>query len=135
MTALNTATSQEAALLQTAIDGIGGINTALTGATATLSAEGAKLDTVQALIDNLRQSAGVPQSVLDSLAQVQGVVDGVNTSLAGLGASLGTASSSAAAIGTALTAQSSRLDQMAQDPANPVPVPSSGAAIAQPVAG
>jgi hypothetical protein len=58
VSALNTATSQEAAQLQTVVDGIGGINTALSGATTTLAAEGAKLDAIQALIDNLRQTAG-----------------------------------------------------------------------------
>jgi len=98
--ALNTATSQEATLLQTAMDGIGGINTALGGATSTLTAEGAKLDAIQALNDNLRQTAGVPQSMLDSRAAVQGQVGGVNASLAGLGTQLATAGSSATAIGT-----------------------------------
>jgi len=80
--ALNTATSQEATLLQTAVDGIGGISTALSGATTTIAAEGTKLDAIQKVIDDLRQTAGVPQSLLDQLASVQSQVGGVNTSLA-----------------------------------------------------
>lgn len=46
MTALNQATSQESALLQTTVDGIGSINTSLSSATATLAAQGAKLDAI-----------------------------------------------------------------------------------------
>jgi len=54
--ALNTATSQEAALL---------------------AADGAKLDKIQALITDLVNTAGVPQSVLDKAAAIQAAVAGV----------------------------------------------------------
>lgn len=56
--ALNTATSQEAALL---------------------AADGAKLDKVQALIADLVQTAGVPQSVLDKAAAIQAAIGDVVT--------------------------------------------------------
>lgn len=78
--ALNTATSQEAALL---------------------AADGAKLDKVQALIADLVQTAGVPQSVLDKAAAIQAAIGDVVTTT---------------------TAQAARLDALAVDPRDPVPV-------------
>lgn len=78
--ALNTATSQEAALL---------------------AADGAKLDKVQALITDLVQTSGVPQSVLDKAAAIQAAIGDVMTTT---------------------TAQAARLDALAVDPRNPVPV-------------
>lgn len=74
-----------------------------TSAEATLlTANNAKLDGIKALIDNLVNTAGVPQSVIDQATQIQAQI---------------------AAIVTATTAQASRLDQLAVDPRNPVPVP------------
>lgn len=54
--ALNTATSQEASLLQ---------------------ADGAKLDAIQALITSIVNTAGVPQSVIDKATQIQTALTGV----------------------------------------------------------
>ena len=90
--ALNTTTSQEAALLQ---------------------ADTAKLDAVQALITSIVNTAGVPQSVIDKANQVQAALSDVVATT---------------------TAQATRLDQLAQDPTNPVPTPPPTAAPAKPAA-
>jgi hypothetical protein len=79
--ALNTATSQEAALLQ---------------------ADTAKLDTIQALITDLANTAGVPQSVLDKATAIQAALAGVVSTT---------------------TDQAARLDALGKDPRNPVPTP------------
>jgi hypothetical protein len=94
---INMATNQEAlaaALAQ--------LNTTTSQEAALLAADTGKLDAIKALIDNLISTAGVPQSVLDLAAQIQATVDGVVATT---------------------TAQASRLDQLATDPRNPVPVP------------
>src|SRR5262245_54431243 len=63
---LNTATSQEAALLQ--------------ALSATINSEDAKLDLVQARLDQLIADANpaIPQSVLDELAAINATVSGVS---------------------------------------------------------
>ena len=74
-----------------------------TSAEATLlQASTAKLDAIKSLIDTLVSTSGVPQNVLDMAAQIQSQLSGVVAST---------------------TAQAARLDQLAVDPRNPVPVP------------
>lgn len=60
MAALNSATSQDAALLQTAVDGIGGIDTALADGTATLGTRGAPSSSDPVAGRHLRTTAGIP---------------------------------------------------------------------------
>jgi hypothetical protein len=109
LSAVNAATSQEAALL--AAD-----TATLAQIQATQASNGPKLDAIQALITSLVNTAGVPQSVLDAAAAAQTAVNGLVASSTANGAAL-------AAVQSSTTAQSSRLDQLGQDPRNPVPVP------------
>lgn len=78
------------------------LNTTTSQEATLLQADTAKLDAIQALITDIVQTAGVPQSVLDKATQIQAALSGVVD---------------------ATTAQAARLDQLAQDPRNPVPVP------------
>ena len=93
LAAIDTAPSQEAALLQ---------------------ADTVKLDAISSLISDIVQTTGVPQSVLDKAAQIQEALSGVVTST---------------------IAQASRLDQLAVDPRNPVPVAPPALPVPAPVAG
>lgn len=101
--AINTTTSQEATLLSQA--------------TAQLQADGGKMDAIQTLITSILSTTGVPQSVLDQAAAIQ--------------QALGAVATSTSAIISTNTALAARLDQLAVDPRNPVPVPPP---VAQPVA-
>jgi hypothetical protein len=87
--------------LDTANAALEAINAATSQEAVLLQANIAKLDAVQALITDLVNTAGVPQAFLDKAAQIQAALSGVVD---------------------ATTAQSSRLDQIATDPRNPVPV-------------
>lgn len=107
--AVNTATSQEAALL--VVD-----TAALAQIQATQAANGPKLDAIQELITDLVATNGVPQSVLDKAAAAQAAVTALVASSTANGAAL-------AAVSSNTTAQSARLDQLAVDPRNPVPTP------------
>lgn len=78
------------------------INTATTQEAQLLQADTAKLDAIQALVNTILSTAGVPQAVLDKATQIQ-------TALADVVATT--------------TAQAARLDQIAQTPTNPVPPP------------
>lgn len=107
--ALNTATSQEAALQ--AAD-----NALLTQIAAAQAADQPRLDTIQALINDLVNTAGIPQSIVDKATAAQTAVEALVAS--------GTSNSSAlATVQSNQTAQSARLDQLGRDPRNPVPTP------------
>lgn len=93
---------QMATNLDTLTAALAALNTATSQEAALLQADNAKLDTIQALIASIMNTAGVPQSVLDTAAQIQTALSGV--------------------VGTT-TAQAARLDQLGQDPRNPVPTP------------
>lgn len=86
-------------VLQSALDQL---NTTTSQESALLAADGAKLDTIQALITDLVNTAGVPQSVLDKVLAIQATVSDVVSST---------------------SAQAARLDQLGRDPRNPVPTP------------
>jgi len=87
--------------IQTLTNAIAQLNTATSEEATLLLAQNAKLDAVTALIANIIATPGVPQSVLDQVAQIQTTVAGMQT---------------------LTTQQASRLDQMAADPRNAVPV-------------
>lgn len=109
LAAVNTATSQEAALLAADTATLAQIQAAQTAA-------GPKLDAIQALITSLVNTAGIPQSLVDAANAAQTAVTALVASSTANGAALATVASST-------TAQSARLDQLAQDPRNPVPTP------------
>lgn len=107
--AVNAATSQEAALLAT--------DTAiLAQIQATQASNGPKLDTIQALILDLLNTAGIPQSILDQAMAAQAAVAALVASSTANGTAL-------ASVASNTTDQSARLDQLARDPRNPVPTP------------
>lgn len=120
--ALADATSQEAALLQTTSQAVTGIATSVDTATATLAAQGPKLDAIQQRINQLIAAGDVPQATLDALASLQTQVAGVQTTITGVNTALSPLSASAAALSDGLTQQSARLDQMGTNPSNPVPL-------------
>lgn len=93
---------QMATNLDTLTAALAAVNTATSQEAALLAADTAKLDAIQALITSLVNTAGVPQSVLDTAAQIQAAITGVVSTTA---------------------QQAARLDQLGQDPRNPVPTP------------
>jgi hypothetical protein len=87
--------------LQTLQNALAQLNAATSQEATLLLAQNSKLDAVQATINNIIATPGLPQSVLDQVAQIQTTVAGMQTTS---------------------SEQASRLDQMAVDPRNVVPV-------------